>query len=131
MKEAGLLRLMETAGKMIDDDEYAQAMKEKGLGTPATRADTIEKLLTREYITRSKNGAISATPFGIRLIEILRKIPVEWITSAELTGEMESNLTSVQSGEMKAEKYMNSVIERTTEMVEKMFILNKDGQGLF
>ena len=129
LKEAGLLRLMETAGKMIDDDEYAQAMKEKGLGTPATRADTIEKLLTREYINRSKNGAISATPYGIRLIEILRKIPVEWITSAELTGEMESNLTSVQSGEMKAETYMNTVIERTTEMVEK--IRSHDGTKLF
>ena len=129
LKEAGLLRLMETAGKMIDDDEYAQAMKEKGLGTPATRADTIEKLLTREYIYRSKNGAISATPYGIRLIEILRKIPVEWITSAELTGEMEANLTSVQSGDMKAETYMNSVIERTTEMVEK--IRGHDGTKLF
>lgn len=129
LKEAGLLRLMETAGKMIDDDEFAEAMKEKGLGTPATRADTIEKLLTREYINRAKNGSISATPYGIRLIEILRRIPVEWITSAELTGEMESNLISVQNGKMKASRYMQSVIERTTEMVEK--IRSHDGTKLF
>lgn len=92
LKEASLLQLMEHAGKHIEDDELAEAMKEKGLGTPATRADTIEKLLARNYIRRSRNGTISAAPHGIRMIDVLRRIPVEWITSPELTGDMEASL---------------------------------------
>ena len=56
LKEAGLLRLMEHAGKKIDDEELAAAMKGKGLGTPATRAETIEKLITCEFIGRGKGG---------------------------------------------------------------------------
>ena len=55
---------MEHAGKHIEDEELADAMKEKGLGTPATRADTIEKLLNRNYIRRSRNGTISAAPMA-------------------------------------------------------------------
>ena len=68
MKEAGLLRLMEHAGKQIDDDDLAAAIKDKGLGTPATRADTIEKLVNRGYIIRSRNGSISGTAHGIELL---------------------------------------------------------------
>ena len=61
MKEAGLLRLMEHAGRKLESEEMAEAMKEKGLGTPATRAETIEKLIERDYIRRAKAGTISAT----------------------------------------------------------------------
>ena len=86
LKEASLLQLMEHAGKHIEDDELAEAMKEKGLGTPATRADTIEKLLARNYIRRSRNGTISAAPHGIRMIDVLRRIPVEWIILARTYG---------------------------------------------
>jgi len=117
LKEAGLLRLMEHAGKKIDDDELAAAIKDKGLGTPATRADTIEKLVDRGNIGRSRNGSISAAAHGIRIIDVLRRIPVDWITSAELTGEMESSLLSVQRGEEPREKYMQSIVEKTTSMV--------------
>ncbi len=129
LKEASLLQLMERAGKQIDDDELAEAMKDKGLGTPATRADTIEKLLTRNYIRRSRNGTISATPHGIRMIDVLRRIPVEWITSAELTGEMEASLLAVQRGSENVEHYMEKVVEQTTEMVER--IRNHDRSGLY
>ena len=117
LKEAGLLRLMEHAGKQIDDDELASAMKEKGLGTPATRADTIEKLIDRGYIQRAKAGAINATPHGIRIIDVLRRIPVEWITSAELTGEMESSLSAVQKGTSEKAEYMNLIVDKTQNMV--------------
>ena len=91
LKEASLLQLMEHAGKHIDDDELAGRDEEKGLGTPATRADTIEKLLNRNYIRRSRNGTISAAPrhsydrcapphsCGVRS------------TSPELTGDMEAS----------------------------------------
>ncbi len=117
IKEARLLSLMEKAGKDIEDEDLAEAMAGKGLGTPATRADTIEKLLSRGYISRQQSGALNATPHGIRIIEILRRIPVEWITSPELTGEMESALTSVQRGEMEASKYMDSIVSQTTDLV--------------
>ena len=129
LKEAGLLRLMEHAGKQIDDEALAEAIKDKGLGTPATRADTIEKLVDRGYIQRSRGGSISATAHGIRIIDVLRKIPVEWITSPEMTGEMESSLLRVQRGEEPRENYMNAVIEQTTEMVER--IKNHDRTELY
>lgn len=120
LKEASLLQLMEHAGKHIDDDELAEAMKDKGLGTPATRADTIEKLLSRNYIRRSRNGTISAAPHGIRMIDILRRIPVEWITSPELTGDMEASLLAVQRGEEAMESYMAKIIDQTTTLVTKI-----------
>ena len=129
LKEAGLLRLMEHAGKQIDDEALSDAMKDKGLGTPATRADTIEKLVDRGYIQRSRGGSISATAHGIRIIDVLRKIPVEWITSPEMTGEMESSLLRVQRGEEPRENYMNAVIEQTTVMVDK--IKNHDRSELY
>ena len=117
LKEAGLLRLMEHAGKQIDDDDLAAAIKDKGLGTPATRADTIEKLIEKEYIIRSRNGSISAAAYGIRIIDAIRRIPVDWITSAELTGEMESSLLNVQRGDEPRGKYMQSIVTKTTSMV--------------
>jgi len=92
-------------------------MKDKGLGTPATRADTIEKLIDRNYIRRSRNGTISAAPHGIRMIDILRRIPVEWITSPELTGDMEASLLAVQRGEESMDSYMDKIIEQTTTLV--------------
>ena len=120
LKEAGLLRLMEHAGKKLDSEEMAEAMKEKGLGTPATRAETIEKLIDRDYIRRAKAGTISATAHGIRIIDILRRIPVEWITSAELTGEMEASLIDVQKGKRTKNEFMNTIVEKTTSLVEKI-----------
>jgi|MDTC01.3.fsa_nt_gb DNA topoisomerase-3 len=129
LKEAGLLRLMEHAGKQVDDEELADAMKDKGLGTPATRADTIEKLIDRGYIQRARGGSISATAHGIRIIDVLKKIPVEWITSAEMTGEMEASLLRVQRGDEPRENYMNDVIEQTRVMVER--IKNHDRTELY
>ena len=120
LKEAGLLRLMEHAGKKIDDEELAAAMKGKGLGTPATRADTIEKLISREFIGRGRGGSLRATPHGIKMIDILRKIPVEWITSAELTGDMESKLDGVQRGTNQRETYMSEIQDRVQEMVDRI-----------
>lgn len=120
LKEASLLQLMEHAGKHIEDDELADAMKEKGLGTPATRADTIEKLLNRKYIRRSRNGTISAAPHGIRMIDVLRRIPVEWITSPELTGDMEASLLAVQRGEEPMDTYMQKIILQTQTMVDRI-----------
>ena len=120
LKEAGLLRLMEHAGKKIDDEELAAAMKGKGLGTPATRAETIEKLITREFIGRGKGGSLRATAHGIKMIDILRKIPIEWITSAELTGDMESKLDGVQRGQYQRDAYMSDIRSRVQDLVDKI-----------
>ena len=129
IKEARLLSLMEKAGKDIEDEDLAEAMAGKGLGTPATRADTIEKLLSRGYISRQQSGALNATPHGIRIIELLRRIPVEWIASPELTGEMEASLTAVQQGELKASEYMEKIVQQTRELVER--IRDHDRSKLF
>jgi DNA topoisomerase-3 len=120
LKEAGLLRLMEHAGKKIDDEELAAAMKGKGLGTPATRAETIEKLITREFIGRGKGGSLRATAHGIKMIDILRRIPIEWITSAELTGDMEAKLDGVQRGTNQRDAYMSEIRNRVQELVDKI-----------
>ena len=120
LKEAGLLRLMEHAGKKIEDEDLAAAIKGKGLGTPATRAETIEKLISREFIGRGKGGSLRATPHGIKLIDILRRIPVEWITSAELTGDMESKLDGVQKGTNQRDSYMGEIKDKVQEMVDKI-----------
>ncbi|MDP6869783.1 MAG: DNA topoisomerase [Candidatus Poseidoniaceae archaeon] len=117
LKEAGLLRLMEHAGKKIDDEDLSEIMKDKGLGTPATRAETIEKLISREFIARNK-GSIRAMPHGIKLIDMLRRIPVQWITSPELTGDMEAKLASVQRGNSTRDDYMDGVTTLVTELVE-------------
>lgn len=129
LKEAGLLRLMEHAGKKIDDENLAAAMKGKGLGTPATRADTIEKLISREFIKRGKGGSIQATAHGIKIIDILRKIPVNWITSPQMTGEMEARLDQVQRGNETRESYMNAVKAQVQELVDK--IKNHDRSTLY
>ena len=129
LKEAKLLSLMENAGRSIDDDEMAEAMKGKGLGTPATRADTIEKLISRNFIQRARSGSLRATAGGIKLIELLRAIPVEWITSPELTGDMEAKLSSVQNGEFSREQYMKIIYDKAEEMVNR--IKNHDRAELF
>jgi len=129
LREAGVLRLMENAGKYVDDDEFSEALKDRGIGTPATRADTIEKLLERQYIRRSRNGHISATAIGIRIIDVLRRIGVDWITSAELTGEMEHVLLEVQRGRTARSTYMSDIVERTTDMVHR--IKNHDRSVLY
>ena len=129
LKEAKLLSLMEHAGRSIDDEAMAEAMKGKGLGTPATRADTIEKLISRNFIQRARSGSLRATAGGIKLIELLRAIPVEWITSPELTGDMEAKLSSVQNGEFSRQQYMKIIFDKAEEMVTR--IKNHDRSELF
>jgi DNA topoisomerase-3 len=121
--EAALLGLMETAGKEIDDSHYAQVMKDTGgLGTPATRADIIETLLSREYAERcaSKDGrrGMRATPRGIRLIEALNRINLPRLTSPELTASLEDALQAVEKGERMRDEYMSEIRSWTNEIVE-------------
>lgn len=126
LKDAGLLSRMENAGREVDDDELKEALKGKGLGTPATRAETIEKLVSKGLAQRLKGGALRATPEGIRLIDVLRRIPVEWIASPELTGEMESQLRRVEDGDEKFESYMKDIEEKVKDLVERFSNFTKE-----
>ncbi len=119
LKDASLLTLMETAGKVIDDEDLRNALKGKGLGTPATRANHIENLIDKGLISRIKRGgALRATPKGIRLIDVLDRIDVQWITSPELTGEMESLLSGVSEGTRDPGEYMAMVESRTRQLID-------------
>jgi len=118
ISEAGLLRLMENAGKQIEDDELAELMRDKGLGTPATRAEIIENLISKDYVRRV-GKSLAATPKAIRLIDILKRIHVERLSSAELTGELEQHLRQVERGERTREEFNNEIQGYTREIVGK------------
>ncbi len=116
--EARLLSLMENAGQYVDDDDLADAMHEKGIGTAATRADIIENLLLKAYLVRV-GKALRPTVKGIRLVDVLRRIHVDRLASPELTGEMEYELQEIQRGNQTAEAFMREMVEYTTEIVER------------
>ena len=120
--EATLLSAMETAGKLIDDDELREAMKESGLGTPATRAETIETLIRREYIERVGKD-LQATPKGIQVITMLEE---HKLTSPELTGDWEKKLAEIEHGRGDRATFMNEIEEFTRETVEQIAQLDKE-----
>ncbi len=124
LNDATLLTLMETAGKNIDDVELARAMKDSGLGTPATRANIIETLLARNYIER-KAKMIIATEMGFRLIEMVHPS----VKSPELTGRWEKKLSEIQSGKETLSKFIEElekeISERILEIKGQTFSLPK------
>ena len=120
--EATLLSAMETAGKLIDDEELREAMKESGLGTPATRAETIETLIRREYIERGGKD-LMPTPKGLQVITMLEEHP---LTSPELTGSWEKRLTDIEHGEEDRSKFIGDIAEFTRATVEKIAELDKE-----
>ena len=105
---------MESAGKSIDDETLRAAMKDCGLGTPATRASIIETLLRRGYIARDKQQLI-ATPMGSGLI---RALPVASLASAELTGGWEARLARIARGEDSRSAFMADIRRYVTEIVD-------------
>ena len=112
--EATLLSGMETAGKLIDDEELREAMKERGLGTPATRAETIETLIRREYIERVAKD-LQPTPKGLQVITMLEEHP---LTSPELTGDWEKRLTDIEHGGDDRKAFIDDIAEFTRATVE-------------
>jgi DNA topoisomerase-3 len=115
--EARLLSLMENAGQDLEDEDLAAAMHERGLGTPATRAEIIENLIAKGYVVRL-GRALRPTAKGIRLIDILKRIHIDRLTSAELTGEMELHLNQVEQGERAASDFMQEIEDYTREIVD-------------
>jgi ssDNA-binding Zn-finger/Zn-ribbon topoisomerase 1 len=123
--ESSLLGAMETAGRSVEDEELRHAMKDSGLGTPATRASIIETLLRREYLTRDKK-ILSATPKGVGLIKML---PSPLLKSAELTGRWEQKLSLMVHGEYAREQFMSEVKEMVAELVSQIAGANVEPDG--
>jgi DNA topoisomerase III len=120
--EASLLSAMETAGKLIDDEELREAMKESGLGTPATRAETIETLIRREYIERVGRD-LQATPKGIQVVTMLEE---HKLTSPELTGDWEHKLADIERGRGDRKQFMKGIADFAKETVDQIAALDKE-----
>lgn len=111
--ENTLLGAMETAGKLVDDEQLKEALKEKGIGTPATRAAIIETLLKREYIRREKKSLV-ATDLGRYLIALVRDLDLK---SPELTGQWEAKLRRIEAGKLEPGQFMKAIAEYTVQIV--------------
>ena len=123
--EATLLSAMEGAGKLIDDDELREAMAEKGLGTPATRAQTIEGLILEKYMVREGRELIP-TAKAFQLMTLLRGLQVEELTKPELTGHWEFQLAEMEKGKLSREAFMAGIAEMTERVVAKAKEYDRD-----
>jgi DNA topoisomerase III len=123
--EATLLGAMEGAGKLIEDDDLREAMHDKGLGTPATRATIIEGLLWEKYIHR--NGReLQPTAKAFSLITLLRGLEIPQLVSPELTGEWEFKLNLMARGQMQREEFMKEIADATRDIVAKAKLHESD-----
>lgn len=111
--EATLLRAMETAGKLVDDDELRDLMKENGIGRPSTRANILETLFRRKYIVREKKRIV-ATQTGI---ELINSIENELLKSAELTGMWEKKMRDIELGKYDIAAFMEEMKQMVAEVV--------------
>ena len=123
--EATLLGAMEGAGKMVDDDELREAMQEKGLGTPATRAAIIEGLINEKYILRDGREMIP-TAKAFQLMTLLRGLGVEELSKPELTGEWEHKLSLMEHGKLSREDFMQQIADMTEHIVKKAKEYDRD-----
>ncbi len=123
--EATLLGAMEGAGKTIEDDELREAMQEKGLGTPATRAATIEGLIAEKYMLREGRELIP-TAKAFQLMTLLRGLGVEELSRADLTGEWEHKLKQMEQGQLSRESFMADIALMTERLVNKAKGYDKD-----
>jgi DNA topoisomerase III len=123
--EATLLSAMEGAGKLIDDDELREAMQEKGLGTPATRAAIIEGLIYEKYIHREGRELVPGAK-AFQLMTLLRGLGVEDLTKPELTGNWESQLAQMEKGKLKRETFMAEIAQMAERIVRKAKEYDRD-----
>lgn len=114
--EATLLRAMETAGKLVDDETLREAMKENGIGRPSTRAAIIETLFKRRYIQKNRKS-LEPTPTGIELIGLIHE---ELLKSAELTGIWEKKLREIEQHKYEARKFLEELKQMVCEIVRQV-----------
>ena len=120
--DASLLGAMETAGKLVDDEELREAMKDSGIGTPATRAAIIERLIDVGYVERD-GRALVATEKGLNVIRLLGE---HALTSPDLTGSWEQRLGRIERGEDSREQFMRDIAGFAKETVEVLDETLKD-----
>jgi DNA topoisomerase-3 len=114
--ERSLLEMMETAGKLVDDEELREAMKESGIGTPATRAAIIERLIQVGYVERD-GRALVVTEKGMNVVRLLGE---HALTSPGLTGEWEHRLARIETGEDSREAFMGDIVKFTESTVGEL-----------
>jgi DNA topoisomerase-3 len=118
--EATLLRAMETAGKLVDNEEMREVMKENGIGRPSTRASIIETLFKRQYIEKKKKN-LFATPTGVALID---KISFDLLKSPELTGQWEHKLRMIERGTYEAQTFKEELFVMVRELTDQVIFNN-------
>jgi DNA topoisomerase-3 len=123
--EATLLGAMEGAGKFVEDDELREAMAEKGLGTPATRAAIIEGLINEKYMLREGRELIP-TAKAFQLMTLLRGLGVEELSKPELTGEWEYKLAQMEHGKLSRDQFMHEIADMTRRIVMKAKEYDRD-----
>ena len=114
--EATLLRAMETAGRLVEDESLREALKENGIGRPSTRAAIIETLFKRQYI-RKERKSLQPTPTGVELIGLIHE---ELLKSAELTGQWEKKLRDIESRRYAATQFLAELKQMVTELVQEV-----------
>ncbi|MBV5317363.1 MAG: DNA topoisomerase III [Desulfobulbaceae bacterium] len=122
--EATLLSAMENSGKLVEDEELAEAMKERGLGTPATRAAIIEKLINEKYLVREQRDLVP-TGKAFELLSLLEARHIDVLASPELTGDWEYKLNQILKGTMTRAQFMKEIRDMTSVIVDKV----KQGGG--
>jgi DNA topoisomerase III len=123
--EATLLSAMEGAGKLVDDEDLAEAMKERGLGTPGTRADTIDGLINQKYLERQQRELVP-TPKAESLLQFLAAVKAEALTTPDMTGEWEYKLRQIEHGKFSREKFMQEIIAETRGIIERVKNFEED-----
>lgn len=123
--ESTLLGAMESAGKQVEDESMREAMREKGLGTPATRAAIIEGLLTEKYMLREGREMIP-TAKAFQLMTLLRGLGVKELSRADLTGEWEYKLSQMEKGLLSREDFMAEIAAMTARMVKQAKEYDRD-----
>lgn len=126
--DASLLAAMETAGKLVEDDELREAMKERGLGTPATRAQIIETLLARSYVEKDKKKLV-ASDTGRHVIDVISQHLPD-VTSPELTGDWEKKLGDIERGDFTYPEFMHEIrdsVYRNVRGIKNYQAYDKDG----
>ena len=113
---------METAGKLVDDEELRAALKENGIGRPSSRAGIIETLFKRNYIRRQRKNLI-ATDTGIALIDTIHE---KLLTSAELTGIWEKKLRDIEHKKYDAKQFINELKEQISNIVNDVLADNSN-----
>jgi DNA topoisomerase-3 len=126
--EATLLSAMEGARKFVEDDELADAMKEKGLGTPATRASVIDHLVREKYMEREGRN-LMPTVKAENLFEFLQAVKADALTRPDLTGEWEYRLRHMETGEITREEFMKGITDMTCSIVESIKTFEEDPEA--